>query len=35
MRWVGHVTRMGEMRDGYKVFVGKREGEREFLRSML
>ena len=26
MRWAGHVTRMGERRGAYKVFVGKPEG---------
>jgi hypothetical protein len=27
MRWVGHVARMGEERDTYKVLVGKPEGK--------
>jgi hypothetical protein len=26
MRWVGHVTQMGEMRNAYKILVGKPEG---------
>jgi hypothetical protein len=26
MRWSGHVARMGEMRNAYKVLVGKCEG---------
>jgi hypothetical protein len=28
MRWVGHVTCMGEERNVYKVLVGKAEGKR-------
>ena len=28
MRWVGHVARMGERRDVYRVLVGKPEGKR-------
>jgi len=28
MRWVGQVARMGEMRDAYKILVGKPEGKR-------
>ena len=24
--WAGHVARMGERRDAYRVLVGKREG---------
>jgi hypothetical protein len=28
MRWAGHVARMGEKRQVYKVFVGKPEGKR-------
>jgi hypothetical protein len=27
MRWVGHVTRLGERRGAYRVLVGKSEGE--------
>jgi hypothetical protein len=27
LRWVGHATRMGEMRNAYKVLVGKPEGK--------
>jgi hypothetical protein len=27
MRWAGHVARMGEGRNLYRVFVGKPEGE--------
>jgi hypothetical protein len=28
MRWVGHVARMGEERNVYKVLMGKPEGKR-------
>jgi hypothetical protein len=27
MRWAGHIAHMGEMRNAYKIFVGKSEGE--------
>jgi hypothetical protein len=27
MRWAGHVTRMGERRDAYRVLMGKLEGK--------
>jgi len=32
MRWAGHVARMGEGRDVYKVLVGKPEGRRPLGR---
>jgi hypothetical protein len=32
MRWVGHVARMGEKRNGYKSLVGKPEGRRPLGR---
>jgi hypothetical protein len=32
MRWVGHVARMGEEREVYRVLVGKPEGNRPFGR---
>jgi hypothetical protein len=32
MRWVGHVTRMGEGRNVYRVVVGKPEGKRPLGR---
>jgi hypothetical protein len=32
MRWAGHVARMGEERNVYKVLVGKREGKRPLGR---
>jgi hypothetical protein len=27
MRWAGHVARMGDKRNAYRIFVGKREGK--------
>jgi hypothetical protein len=32
MRWAGHVTRMGEGRNVYRVLVGKPEGKRPLGR---
>jgi len=32
MRWAGHVARMGERRDVYRVLVGKPEGKRPLGR---
>jgi len=32
MRWVGHVTRMGDERGVYRVLVGKPEGKRPLGR---
>jgi hypothetical protein len=32
MRWAGHVARMGEEREVYKVLVGKPEGKRPLVR---
>jgi hypothetical protein len=32
MRWVGHAAHMGEMRDTYKILVGKPERERPLGR---
>jgi hypothetical protein len=32
MRWVGHVTCMGEGRSVYRVLVGRREGKRPLGR---
>jgi hypothetical protein len=32
MRWAGHVARMGEGRNVYRVLVGKPEGKRQFER---
>jgi hypothetical protein len=28
MRWAGHVARMGELKNGYRILVGKPEGKR-------
>jgi hypothetical protein len=28
IRWTGHVARMGEMRNAYRILVGKPEGKR-------
>jgi hypothetical protein len=28
IRWTGHIARMGEMRNAYKIFIGKPEGKR-------
>jgi hypothetical protein len=35
MKWAGHVARMGEKRDAYKVLVGKSEGKRPLGRPRL
>jgi hypothetical protein len=32
MRWAGHVARMGEKRNSYKILVGKPEGKRPLER---
>jgi hypothetical protein len=32
MRWAGHVARMGEKRNAYRIFVGKPEGRRPLGR---
>jgi hypothetical protein len=32
MRWAGHVARMGEKRNVYKLLVGKPEGKRPLRR---
>jgi hypothetical protein len=32
MRWAGHVARMGETRNAYKILVGKPEGKRPLGR---
>jgi hypothetical protein len=32
MRWAGHVARMGEMRNTYRLLVGKTEGRRPLGR---
>jgi hypothetical protein len=32
MRWEGHVARMGEKRNAYRILVGKPEGKRPLER---
>jgi hypothetical protein len=32
MRWAGHVTRMGEERDVYRILIGRAEGKRPLGR---
>jgi hypothetical protein len=32
MRWAGHVARMGETKDAYRILVGKPEGKRSLGR---
>jgi hypothetical protein len=32
MRWAGHVARMGEKRNAYRLLVGKAEGKRPLVR---
>jgi hypothetical protein len=32
MRWTGHVARMGEKRNAYRILVGKPEGRRQLGR---
>jgi len=32
MRWAGHVTRMGEIRNSYKILIEKPEGKRPLWR---
>jgi hypothetical protein len=32
VRWAGHVARMGEKRNAYRILVGKPEGERPLVR---
>jgi len=35
MRWAGHLARMGEEREAYRVLVGKPEGKRPLERPRL
>jgi hypothetical protein len=35
MRWAGHVARMGEKRDAYRILVGRPEGRRPLGRPRL
>jgi hypothetical protein len=32
VRWAGHVARMGETRNAYRILVGKPEGKRPLRR---
>jgi hypothetical protein len=32
MRWAGHIARMGEKRNAYRILVGKPEGKRRLGR---
>jgi hypothetical protein len=32
LRWAGHVARMGEKRNAYRILVGKQEGKRPLGR---
>jgi hypothetical protein len=32
MRWAGHVARMGEKRNAYRILVGKLEGKKPLGR---
>jgi hypothetical protein len=32
MRWAGHVARMAETRNAYRILVGKPEGKRSLVR---
>jgi hypothetical protein len=32
MRWAGHVARMGEKRNAYRILVGSAEGKRPLER---
>jgi hypothetical protein len=32
MRWAGHVARMGETRNAYRILMGKAEGKRPLGR---
>jgi len=34
IRWAGHLARMGEMRNVYKILFGKPEGKRPLGRSV-
>jgi hypothetical protein len=35
MRWAGHVARMGEKRNAYRLLVGRPEGRRPLGRPIL
>jgi hypothetical protein len=33
MRWAGHISQMGEMRNAYSILIGKPEGKRPLGRA--
>jgi hypothetical protein len=35
VRWAGHVARLGEKRNAYRILVGKPEGKRPLIRRNL
>jgi hypothetical protein len=35
MRWTGHLARMGENRNYYRILLGKAEGEKALKRQRL
>jgi hypothetical protein len=35
MRWAGHIARLGDRRDAYRVLVGKSEGKRPLGRPIV
>jgi hypothetical protein len=35
MRWAGHVARIGEKRNAYRIYVGKPEGRRPLGKPIL
>ena len=35
LRWAGHVARMDQSRNAYRVLVGKPEGKRHLVRSRV
>jgi hypothetical protein len=35
MRWTGHIARIGERRNLYKIFIGRPEGKGPLERSRL
>jgi hypothetical protein len=34
MRWLGYTAHMGEMKNVYKIYIGKSEGKRPLRRPM-
>jgi hypothetical protein len=35
LRWAGHVVRMGEMRNAYKILIGRSEEKRPIQRRII